>query len=263
MDFQSRNLTIPRGKIFFAKFLAGTQMPGPYRELGNCPEFTLTRESDKLEHWSSQRGMKVKDASIVIEASLNGTVTTDDIKTENIEYWFMGETSTQVTTAQTGLTDTYEVNAAGDHFQLGRTDDNPGGYRKVSNLVVTDGATSPTTFDLGDDYAVDEDLGILYIPEGSAAIGGAIEVEYDVASSSREITIAGEEQIEGELKFVSYNATGSQSDIIIPRAQIGPNGDFSIVNDPESTAFQTMPLSISALQKNSMALAYREGRPVA
>lgn len=55
MDTQSRNLTIPRGKVFFAKYKAGTQVPGPFRELGNCPEFTLNRESNTLQHFSSDR----------------------------------------------------------------------------------------------------------------------------------------------------------------------------------------------------------------
>ena len=56
---------------------------------------------------------------------------------------------------------------------------------------------------------------------------------------------------------------GVESAITIPRAKIGPNGDFSLVNDPESTAYQTLPLTITALKKGNLALAYRDGRAAA
>ncbi len=261
MDTQSRNLTVPRGKIFFAKYLSGTQNPGPFRELGNCPEFTLNRESNTLQHFSSQSGMRTLDEEIVIEATLNGNVVTDDIRAENVAYWFMGDVKTITTTALTAEDETFEDVKAGDMFQLGRSDSNPSGYRKVANVVVKDGATpTPATLDAGDDYVLDADLGVIEIPAGSSAIGGDITVTYDVEASSREQIIAGETQVEGELKFVSFNPFGAQSDITIPRAKIGPNGDFALLNDPDSTAFQTMPLSISVLKKGNLALAYRDGR---
>ena len=53
MDFQSRNLTVPRGKVLFARYRPGTQIPGPFKELGNTPEFTLSREVSKLSHYGS------------------------------------------------------------------------------------------------------------------------------------------------------------------------------------------------------------------
>jgi hypothetical protein len=33
--------------------------------------------------------------------------------------------------------------------------------------------------------------------------------------------------------------------------------------DPESTEWQQLPLSISVMKKGNLALAYRDGRPVA
>src|SRR5690606_26174094 len=230
----------------------GTMKPGPYRELGNCPEFNLTRESETLPHFSSQKGLRVKDEEITIEAALNGTVTTDDIRSENVAYFFMGEQKTLTATSETDVSEVFEGVSAGDTYQLGRTDDNPGGHRKITIDSVSDGASPAVSYTEGTDYIVDEELGLLSIPDGSAAIGADITVEYDVAASTREQIIAGEETIEGELKFVSFNAVGPQGDIIIPRARISPNGDFALINDPESTAFQTMPLTISALKKGDM-----------
>ncbi|MER9680862.1 hypothetical protein NKJ23_16220 [Mesorhizobium sp. M0184] len=263
MDFNSNNLLVPRGKIFFAKYLAGTQTPGPFREFGNCPEFTLTRESETLQHYCSQQGLKVLDKQLVISSTMNGSVLTDDIKTENLAYWYLGNTTTLSTTIQTGLIETFLLVKAGDTFQLGRSDTNPSGYRKVTTTAVTDGAGTPVPRVLGTDYLIDTDLGIVEIPVGSAAIGGTLKVTYNVAASSREQVVAGEQQIEGELKFISFNPIGAQADITIPRAILAPNGDMSMLNDPESTAFQTLPLSITVLKKGILALAYRDGRVLA
>lgn len=254
MDTQSRNLTIPRGKVFFAKYLTGTQTPGPLRELGNCPEFTLTRNSETLQHYSSQSGLRTLDEEIVIESTMAGAVTTDDIKAENVAYFFMGEVTTKTQTSLTGEDETFASVKPGDSYQLGRSDSNPSGHRKVASVVVTKAPS--TTLVAGTDYEVDLDLGIITFLLANTDL----TVTYNVSASTREQIIAGETQVEGELKFVSMNPVGVQGDITIPRARIAPNGDFALVNDPESTDFQQMPLTISVLKKGNLALAYRDGR---
>ena len=258
MDLQSNNLVIPRGVMLFAKFLPGTMIPGPYRQFGNCPEFTLTSEVETLVHNSSQHGRRIKDAEIIIDAALSGTVTTDDINTENIERWFMGETSLLTTTAQTGSTLVVESAKVNDIHQLGETAQNDGGVRNVSNVVVTLTGTPATKLKLGVDYTVDEELGIFtYLEEQTAST----TITFDVAASTREVTISTDIQIEGEMKFVAMNPDGPRRDIIIPRVRLAPNGDFQLVNDPDSPAFQQMPLTISALQRGTKPLAIVEGRP--
>lgn len=260
MDIQSNNLTIPRGSVFFAKFKPGTMTPGPRRQIGNCPEFTLSRDADNLDHYSSQHGKKTLDARISLASTLTGNVTTDDIKTENVAYFFMGDVSTITVTPLSAQVETYLLAKAGDTYQLGLSDTNPTGHRKVTITTLTDGATpSPSALTEGTDYTVDTDLGtVTFLTDQAKAT-----VTFAVAASTREQVIAGDTQIEGELWFVSDNPTGAQGDILIPRATIAPNGDFALVNDPESTAFQTLALSISALKKGNLAFAYRDGRPVA
>lgn len=264
MDTQSRNLTIPRGTLLFAKYKPGTQTPGPFREIGNVPEFTLTREAETLPHYSSRSGLRTLDEEIAIDATLTGAVTTDDMKTENVAYFFMGEVETVSATAQTAQGETHVDVAAGDLFQLGMSDANPSGVRKVTNVVITDGAeTSPVTFTIDEDYILDADLGTVYITAGSAAIGGDVEITYDTTASTREQIKAGEKQVEGALKFISDNPVGPNSDIIMPRARLAPNGDLALIMDPENTEFQTLPLSISVMKKGNLPLAIRDGRPVA
>ncbi|MER9524086.1 hypothetical protein NKI96_10920 [Mesorhizobium sp. M0292] len=258
MDSQSRNLTVPRGKALFARFLPGTQTPGPFRELGNCPEFTLSRSAETLPHYGSMGGLKTLDEEIAIDATLAGTLSTDDMKAENVSYWFMGPVGTVSATALTAQVETYLLAKAGDVIQLGRTTGNPTGARKLTNVAATDGAAvTPATFVLGTDYEVDTDLGLLTVLVDKAKI----EITFDTVVSTRTQIAAGITQVEGEMKFISFNPFGAQSDITIPRCRFIPNGDMSLVNDPASPAWQTIGLNLSALKKGNLALAYRDGRP--
>ncbi|RWI96436.1 MAG: hypothetical protein E5W06_00080 [Mesorhizobium sp.] len=257
-DTQSKNLTVPRGKAFFAKYLDGTQTPGPLREFGNCPEFTLQRSAETLPHYSSQADLKILDEEIAIDATLNGTMSTDDMRPENVSYWWMGDVATISAVAVTDQSETFLLVKAGDVFQLGRTDSNPSGVRKLSNVACNDGAAgTPAVFVLGTDYNIDLDLGLLFI----LADKPKIVVEYDIGVSTRTQIAAGIKQIEGEMKFFSINPFGAQSDITIPRCRLIPNGDMALVSDPTSPAWQTVGLNITALKKGSMSLAYRDGRP--
>lgn len=261
MDFQSRNLTIPRGKVLFARFLPGTQTPGAFKELGNCPEFTLSRETGKLSHYGSQSGIKTLDEEITTDSKLTGSLTTDDMRLTNLALWMM---STAVTVSQAAITSTTEdvTVQKGDIIQLGRTASNPSGARKVS---VTSVAPSPTgtAFVNNTDYLVNAELGIVEIlPTGAIADNTLIRITYTAAVASSSRIALGDVDAEGELKFIAFNPVGANHDITIPRAKISPNGDLSMLTDPESPAWQTMGLSIAALKKDNLALAYRDGRPV-
>lgn len=262
MDFQSRNLTIPRGKILFAEYLTGTQNPGPFVELGNCPEFTLSRSNSKLEHFGSQQGIKVKDESMTIDSSLNGSLTTDDMRATNKRLWFMGTIENVAQTALTSSTLTLTVNK-GEVVQLGRTEANPLGAR---NITVTSIAPSPsgTAYVAGTDYLVHSAIGMVEIlPSGSIPNAQAVIITWTASIASYDRIVMGDTEREGELRFVAFTQVGAPRDILLPRVKISPNGDMSLLTDPESPAWQTLALSIEALRKGNLALAYESGRPVA
>lgn len=262
MDFQSRNLTVPRGKILFARYLPGTQVPGPFKELGNCPEFTLSRESGKLSHYGSQQGMKTLDEEFTTDSKLTGSLTTDDMRATNVALWMMSSVST-VTQAVIASTNE-DVNAVqkGDIIQLGRTANNPVGARKVT---VTSVAPQPsgTAYVANVDYLVNAELGIVEIlPTGAIPDNQNIRITYTAVAATSSRIALGDVDAEGEIKFIAFNPVGVNNDITIPRARISPNGDLSMLTDPESPAWQTLGLTITALKKDNLALAYRDGRPV-
>lgn len=262
MDLQSRNLTIPRGKILFAPYLPGTQIPGAFKDIGNCPEFTLSRETSKLSHYSSQSGVKVLDEELTTDSNLTGALTTDDMRATNLGLWMMAKVKIVTAPAATAVEETVTV-SPGDIVQLGRSTLNPSGARKVT-VASVEPALAGTPFVAGTDYIVDADRGLVEIlPTGTIAADASITITYSSAAVTAERIEMGDTEAEGELKFIALNPRGPKRDITIPRARISPNGDLSMLTDPESPAWQTLALTISALRKDDLALAYADGLPVA
>lgn len=263
MDFQSRNLVIPRGKVLFARYLPGTQVPGAFKEIGNTPEFTMNREVQKLAHFGSQGPwVKAQDEEIVTDSRLTGSLRTDDMRATNVALWFMGTPDTVTQTSVSSTTQTETVDK-GDIIQLGRTVANPAGAR---NVTVASVAPSPTGTAYIDnvDYLIHPELGLVEIlPTGAIPDRQEIVITYTASAATFTRIAMGDVDAEGELKFVSFNPQGENHDTTIPRVKISPNGDLSMLTDPENPAWQDINLSITALRKDSLALAYRNGRPVA
>lgn len=252
----SRNLALGKGEVYFAQFKTGTQTPGGERFLGNCPEFTLAREVEKIEHFSSTRGMKLKDDEDTVGVTNSGTISCDDVAPKNLALWFLGQDLVLTVGAVTDQTDSFEDVEPGLSYQLGVTDDAPTGARKVANVVVTKGVTALT---LGTDYDVDLVLGRITLLEGGAVVkGDDLDVDFDITASTRTQIITSDTSIEGALRFISYNPKGQKIDYFMPWVKFSPNGDIALITEE----YMTIPLNIEALNKGDLAAVYGDGRPV-
>ena len=81
------NQTIGRGKLFFSTFSSG-HTAKDFRYLGNSPSMSINISSDKLEHFSSDAGVRVKDKSVTLQTNRTGTLVLDDINAENLALFF-------------------------------------------------------------------------------------------------------------------------------------------------------------------------------
>lgn len=228
------NYVVGRGKLYFDQFLAGTKTPsGSERYLGNSPELALSQSEEKLDHFNSDGGIRVKDASISLQTDMSGSFTLDDISSENLALWFRGEYQVNALAAVTNATTTVDAVKKGQYIQLGRTDSNHVGNRNVSGVAMTNVTQANAVVTMSGNYEIDAVTGRIYVLEDAPDIDedDELEIEFDAAVGTEDIVIGSGETIEGRLVFIADNAAGDNRDYIWPYVQISPDGDFSLKGD--------------------------------
>lgn len=251
----AQNLTLGRGKLYFSRFKTGTQQPEGYRYLGNTPEFGMTIDSETLDHFSSDAGIREKDASVPLEVSRTGTIVCDDIQAENVALFFFGTAQDLTVASATGLSWT-QVDVKQDRdYQIGWATNKPAGDQGLTNVVVKVGVTVKT---ITTDYTIDLDTGMLHIVDGGTILDNDdVTVEYDVRGQTRDRILSGAEPIEGALYFREDNPHGKDRDLRCPWVKITPNGDLQFKGDE----WRQIPFSIEALKPESAEAIYIDGRP--
>jgi hypothetical protein len=257
--------TLGRGELYFAPFISGTENPQGFRYLGNTPEFNLTINEEKLDHYSSDRGIREKDRSISLQVDRTGTLITDNISVENVAMFFFGETSTVTATSATVSNEVVKAAQKGLYYQLGVSTANPAGVRALdvhtvptTKIVLTDVA-GLITYTEGTDYIIDMDLAMLYITPNSTIVAGAdLHVDYKTKASTRSRVISGSTAIKGALKFVATNPEGEKIDYYFPYVSLSPNGDYALKGDE----WQQIPLNVEIIKPASGPAIVAESRAV-
>lgn len=83
------NYTVGRGKVYIKK--TGDL---DFIDMGNCTEFEFTPELEKLDHYSSREGIKVKDKSIVLQANGTLRMVLDEWSVDNLKLALLGSSAT-------------------------------------------------------------------------------------------------------------------------------------------------------------------------
>jgi hypothetical protein len=255
----TNNLVLGRGKLYFSHFKTGTETPSGFFYIGNTPEFTLNIESDDLDHFSSDEGIREKDDSVPLEVTRSGTLVTDNISKENVALFFFGTSADVSQVAVASSTEIFLSILNGRSYQLGITPTLPGGYVGIdpAGFAIVEGVT-PLVVDV--DYTMNFDTGFLTLLPGSiiAVDGVDLDVTYAVLASTRGQVISGTTPIEGALKYESANPKGDQGDFYFGKVTMKPNGDYALKGDD----WQTLPLSIEVLKPCDGEAIIRNGRPV-
>lgn len=253
----TKNYVLGRGKLFFDPFAPSTRNRTGERYFGNTTEFNLTIESESLDHFDSDQGVRTKDDSVILELTRTGAMTTDNISEENAALFVLGEVSEITQTSTPVVAENQGVALVGRFYQMGATTANPQGVRGVTAVTVkADIATAV----LGTDYNVDLDLGRIEILEGGAFTGTEeLIVDYTPDANTRKrVTTSASASVEGAVRFIAYNAKGKQKDVYIPYVTLQPTGDWSLKGDD----WQTMGFSVEVGELPGLAAIYVDGRPV-
>jgi hypothetical protein len=136
MAVEGQNYTLGRGKVYLSRFKPGTQVPEGFRYIGNTPEFSLTIESENLDHFSSDAGIREKDDSVPLEVSRTGTLTTDSIQPENVALFYFGTSETLSQSAVGIGSEEIEGVLQGHSYWLGVSALNPTGYRGLNPNTI-------------------------------------------------------------------------------------------------------------------------------
>lgn len=168
----------------------------------------------------------------------------------------VGETATGGTSSATGIVavvgaDYIQVAVTSGTFQdtetltggtSGATADMDSDPVWVPGAVLVQDDSDSTTYVAGTDYRVnvslkDAKIGRIQIIDGGAiSEGDVLHVTYGCAETTyTEIQAFSENQIEGQLRFVSDNPAGNQQELIAWRASLTPEGDTALIGDDWST----------------------------
>lgn len=251
---------IPRGRVYFDPFDASERLTGEI-DLGNCPGVTLSIETEKSEHFSSQGGLREKDGSWVVQVQRTGALQCDNFSPSNAALWLSGthEVKTQAATPVTGEERTV---LPGRQYQLGATAANPLGVRNVSDITVTPKAGGDA-YVAGTDYNVDTETGRVQIVEGGAITQAtAVLFAYTpVAGKFESVKSGAKSELTGALRVVSDNAAGGNRDWFLPKVTLSASGDLALI--AEGTDVIVMEFELEALKPANAEAIYCDGRPVA
>lgn len=265
MASDTKNYVLGRGKAYFDPYAPGTKNKTGERYLGNTTEFNLTVESETLDHYDSDQGVRTKDDSVILELNRNGAMTTDNISEENVGLFVLGEVSDYTQTADPVLNEALGnggVPKPDRFYQLGATAANPQGVRNVSAVTINkDPSGTPVALVEGTDYTLDAELGRVYFLD-TGAVDGVVTVGADYtpeANTRRRITTSASTSVEGALRFVSSNPKGKQKDVYMPYVTLTPSGDFALKGDD----WQSMAFGVEVGELPGAAAIYVDGRPEA
>lgn len=257
------NYTLGRGEVHFARRDPITKKLGGERYIGNTPEFNLTFDQEKLEHFSSDRGIREKDESVTLQINRTGSLTTDNIDPKNVALFFFGSTEA-LTVAQTTVTgERIDDVEKGMFYQLGMTPANPSGARSIifpgtAGTAFSVSRAGGGALTAGTDYIVDATLGRIEILEsGSIVNGDDLTVTYTVAASTRTRIMSGSAPVEGALRFIAYNPKGDDIDYYLPHVSLSPNGDYAL----KAEEWQEIPFTIDVMKPSDGEALYADGRP--
>lgn|SRR5690606_14067735 len=227
MAFPDKNYTLGKGRLFFDQFAVGTKTKTGERYFGNTPEFNLTSESETLDHFDSDAGVRSKDDSVLLELNRTGTFITDHISPENLALFFLGEASVESQTSSSAIEETFTVKK-GLWYQLG-TSVRPEGVVSISNFAMED--DSEVTIPAAGNYEVDAANGRFRILPDSAVVADddTVTVTYDRgAATINRVVTAGNAEVYGALRFIATNPKGEKFNYYFPYVAIRPNGDFAL-----------------------------------
>lgn len=198
-----------------------------YEEFGNVTDFTLSVSIEKLEHYYTGSGIKVKDKEITRSLDFNVKIEADELRRSTLEKFLLGSTTTANVTAGSVTDEPINNVKKGFWYKLSKEK-----IKKTPAPVVTDDSQNPTTYTEGIDYEIDYDAGAIYVkPTGNIANGTNLRVDYSYDAFVKNTINAGTKySITGRLWFKGDPPTGKAIDLFAD-VSLTPSGELKLIGD--------------------------------
>lgn len=260
----TQDYSLGRGILYIAE-LDANQLPVNYRDLGNCPQFTITVESEQLEHLSSRSGLRVVDKRITLSQSIGISFQLDELSHDNLALFFTGTTSTVTNPAVAGVGSMMSPIAITTAVALGRWYDlktsyagagTPTAFSADSIPKIRRTSGTPMDLVLNTDYEIDRQMGRVFIKHNAVNVVAGDDIGwYSGADASAPATLEIMAALKGSvrdfaLKFVAENPANNseKSEWEFHSVQLSADGDLALIGDEFSVAGFS-----GAAQKNSNA----------
>lgn len=146
------NYVVGRGRLFFGQFKTNSRVARGQLYFGNTPALSLSQSEDMLDHYSSEGGVRVKDASVSLQNDSSGSFQCDNISLANLALWFRGYQTTNIeagsATASGTVTFSTAPPVAGDKVTIGGQDLSFVAADPVGTQVLIGGTLAATATNL-------------------------------------------------------------------------------------------------------------------
>lgn len=210
-----------QGKLFVAELTNG--LPGPFRWVGNVPDFKPAFENSKLEHKESYSGQRLLDKTITTEVKAKVSATLEEWSPENLA---LAVRATSAAVAAGNVVGEVLPSGliAGDVVALKK--------QKVSAVVVKDSAGSPATLVVDVDYKIlDADFGTIEIIDPTGFVQ-PFKVDYaNALTNSTAFFSAGATEV--AIRFEGVNTADNNKKVLaeIYKVALDPTKELGLITN--------------------------------
>ena len=238
--------SLGRGTVYESGIVTATEKPDDngWRDLGNCPEFTVSIETEKLEHKSSRAGLQVVDKEVILSQKMAIAFTLDELNDENVANFLSGTTASHTNVAIAGFT-IIEMVAL---VVLGRWYDivNAAGERaydiETADLQLDETSGAPVLLVEGTDYTLDLKMARIFLLSTATNIAAGEPMSVTLTANAgakvvEEVRGMTQGNIIRAVKFIGENPANAnkQREHQFHKVTLSSEGDLPLIGDEYAT----------------------------
>lgn len=244
-----RNYTLAAGlRLMFRE--KGSSLATDWKDLGDLEDVSFAHTIDRFEHFSTRRGQRALDRSIVSSRQMQLNVMLHEINFQNLKLAFGSDGSDRVDVLFQIQDSRIFVNPGfPGSVSLGQLDIVPG---SVLVRNVLDEEVESKDYVENTDFSVDPNTGVITILDAPGELAVAsegndnedIHVFWEKDVETQKIEAWSGKELDGEARFMMINPDGISIIWEMPQVQIQTNGDIAF---GDGTDLIGLPLTVQIL----------------